>query len=273
MLCSCAFNAYLRLRRRRNPHLRTSFASLTNIGISILHLFAHHHHHRWRCSHVHSPDPACTSTPIRMHIRTGNTAHLLAILIASASVHRLKLPIHWLGLLNATLTLPKLPNICPHLLSCIRRALYSQTPPPPTIAIPANNNGNNNAKARNGHAHPQAKQQQHSLTSLRRAVAAVSGSSTSPSSTSTSTSTGLTTPTSLTSLAARSSTSSKGSRDNRLCLSPSSPSPSSQVRPRPRARAPPLSPTMHSRASIYLETSAIEDEESRRLSEAAFLDF
>lgn len=40
-----------------------------------------------------------------------------------------------------------------------------------------------------------------------------------------------------------------------------------------RPRAPALSPTMHSRASILMETGVIEDEESRRLSEAAFLDF
>ncbi|KAI5116877.1 hypothetical protein M0805_009860 [Coniferiporia weirii] len=40
-----------------------------------------------------------------------------------------------------------------------------------------------------------------------------------------------------------------------------------------RPRAPPVSPRMHSRGSILIETGAIEDEESRRLSELAFLDF
>ena len=42
------------------------------------------------------------------------------------------------------------------------------------------------------------------------------------------------------------------------------------ARPRPRQ---PLSPTMHSRGSILMETRGIEDDESRRLAELAFLDF
>ena len=45
------------------------------------------------------------------------------------------------------------------------------------------------------------------------------------------------------------------------------------ARPRPRAQRQALSPTMHNRASIIVCAGAIEDEESRRLSEAAFLDF
>lgn len=40
-----------------------------------------------------------------------------------------------------------------------------------------------------------------------------------------------------------------------------------------RLRAPAVSPRMHSRGSILVEAGAIEDEESRRLSELAFLDF
>ena len=40
---------------------------------------------------------------------------------------------------------------------------------------------------------------------------------------------------------------------------------------RPRVRAMPLSPTMHSRGSILMEMHGIEDDESRRLSELAFL--
>ena len=45
------------------------------------------------------------------------------------------------------------------------------------------------------------------------------------------------------------------------------------ARPRPRPHRQPLSPTLHNRASIIACAGAIEDEESRRLSEAAFLDF
>lgn len=41
----------------------------------------------------------------------------------------------------------------------------------------------------------------------------------------------------------------------------------------PVPRRTPLSPTMHSRGSILVCAKGIEDEESRRLSEAAFLDF
>ena len=44
----------------------------------------------------------------------------------------------------------------------------------------------------------------------------------------------------------------------------------SSTMPIPRARKP-LAPTMHDRGSILLQTGAIEDEESRRLSEMAFL--
>lgn len=70
------------------------------IGISILHLaHHHHHHHRWRCSHVHSPDPdpACTSTPTRMHIRTGNTAlRLLLVFMRPCIASNFPSTGHWL---------------------------------------------------------------------------------------------------------------------------------------------------------------------------------
>ncbi|EKM58427.1 uncharacterized protein PHACADRAFT_252740 [Phanerochaete carnosa HHB-10118-sp] len=55
----------------------------------------------------------------------------------------------------------------------------------------------------------------------------------------------------------------------------SAPTPAARLdapRPRPRPRQP-LSPTMHTRGSIILYAGEIQDEESRRLSEAAFLDF
>lgn len=42
------------------------------------------------------------------------------------------------------------------------------------------------------------------------------------------------------------------------------------ARPRPRQ---PLSPTIHSRGSILMQTRGLEDDESRRLAEMAFLDF
>lgn len=53
-------------------------------------------------------------------------------------------------------------------------------------------------------------------------------------------------------------------------LSPTSPTRSSETHARPRQA---VAPKIHDRGSIYVEAARIEDEESRRLSEMAFLDY
>lgn len=70
----------------------------------------------------------------------------------------------------------------------------------------------------------------------------------------------------LSNAAGPSSLESEGSGRPRVVHSASMP----MARPRPRQA---LSPTMHNRGSILLQAKGIEDEESRRLSELAFLDF
>ncbi|KAI0072964.1 hypothetical protein K474DRAFT_1667190 [Panus rudis PR-1116 ss-1] len=119
-----------------------------------------------------------------------------------------------------------------------------------------------------------------SMTNLRRSVAGTISAKLRPKST-------LVVDTSVSSSASVTSHSSSSITSRRQMPSPSSSarsplSPPSSYRPvqgdslgalpRPRQRTP-LSPTMHSRGSILMETKGIEDDESRRLAELAFLDF
>ncbi|KAI0733613.1 hypothetical protein C8Q72DRAFT_601201 [Fomitopsis betulina] len=55
-------------------------------------------------------------------------------------------------------------------------------------------------------------------------------------------------------------------------LNPTTPTRSSEAHARPRPRQA-VAPKIHDRGSIYIEAARIEDEESRRLSEMAFLDY